>query len=70
VRGDGGSWTVRIGYPRELARYLVFKGSVSVEGISLTIAALQENLFELLYPEDLDGDQPVELRPNDPVNLE
>src|SRR5829696_7571366 len=28
----GGSWTVRIAYPQELARYLVFKGSVSVEG--------------------------------------
>ena len=36
----GGSWTVRIAYPQELARYLVFKGSVAVEGISLTVAAL------------------------------
>src|SRR5215212_7136399 len=31
----GGSWTVRIAYPKELARYFVFKGSVAVEGISL-----------------------------------
>src|ERR671916_1993166 len=38
----GGSWTVRIGYPPEIARYLVFKGSVAVEGISLTVAALSE----------------------------
>src|SRR5215212_11037833 len=29
----GGSWTVRIAYPPEIARYLVFKGSVTVEGI-------------------------------------
>src|SRR5215213_12030528 len=36
----GGSWTVRVGFPPGLARYLVFKGSVAVEGISLTIAAL------------------------------
>src|SRR5919107_915981 len=36
----GGSWTVRVGFPKDLARYLVFKGSVSVEGISLTVAAL------------------------------
>src|SRR5882762_8645749 len=32
------SWTVRIAYPNEIAQYLVFKGSVAVEGISLTIA--------------------------------
>src|SRR3954465_1057507 len=44
---NGGSWTVRIGYPRELARYLVFKGSVSVEGISLTVAALEDEYFEV-----------------------
>ena len=43
----GGSWTVRIAYPREMARYLVFKGSVSVEGISLTVAALTDDYFEI-----------------------
>jgi len=30
----GGSWTVRIAYPSEIARYLVFKGSVAVEGLA------------------------------------
>lgn len=43
----GGSWTVRIGYPREMARYLVFKGSVAVEGISLTVAGLKDDYFEI-----------------------
>lgn len=43
----GGSWTVRIAYPREMARYLVFKGSVAVEGISLTVAGLTEEYFEI-----------------------
>lgn len=43
----GGSWTVRIGYPREMARYLVFKGSVAVEGISLTVAGLTDEYFEI-----------------------
>ena len=38
VEDHGESWTVRFGYPPEIARYLVFKGSVAVEGISLTIA--------------------------------
>src|SRR6185503_12307016 len=40
VEDHGESWTLRIGYPREIGRYLVFKGSVAVEGISLTIAGL------------------------------
>jgi len=67
----GGSWTVRIGYPQDLARYLVFKGSVSVEGISLTIAALQENFFEIaVIPKTWTGTNLSQLRPNDPVNLE
>src|SRR6266853_535135 len=43
----GGSWIVRIAYPREMARYLVFKGSISVEGISLTIAGLADDYFEI-----------------------
>ncbi|MDQ6652073.1 MAG: riboflavin synthase, partial [Acidobacteriota bacterium] len=43
----GGSWTVRIAYPGEIARYLVIKGSVAVEGISLTIAALANDYFEV-----------------------
>ena len=42
----GGSWTVRISYPPEIARYLVFKGSITVEGISLTIAGLTDNYLK------------------------
>src|ERR1043165_6458657 len=38
VEDHGDSWTVRIGFPPEIANHLVFKGSVAVEGISLTIA--------------------------------
>jgi riboflavin synthase len=43
----GEGWTVRIGFPAELARYLVEKGSIAVDGISLTIAALGESWFEI-----------------------
>src|SRR4026209_2828789 len=42
-----GSWTVGIAFPREIAPYLVFKGSITVEGISLTIASLKEDHFEI-----------------------
>jgi riboflavin synthase len=67
----GGSWTVRIAYPRELARYLVFKGSVSVEGISLTVAALADEYFEIaVIPKTWTVTNLSHLRPNDEVNLE
>ena len=67
----GGSWTVRIGFPRELARYLVMKGSVSVEGISLTIAGLESDFFEIaVIPKTWTSTNFSHLRPNDPVNLE
>jgi riboflavin synthase len=67
----GGSWTVRVGFPSELARYLVFKGSVAVEGISLTVAALSEDHFEVaIIPKTWAATNLSQLRPGDPVNLE
>jgi riboflavin synthase len=67
----GGSWTVRIAYPPELARYLVFKGSVSVEGISLTVAALADEYFEIaVIPKTWTVTNLSRLRAGDAVNLE
>ena len=66
-----GSWTVRIGYPLEIARYLVFKGSVAVEGISLTVAALADDYFEIaVIPKTWAVTNLSHLRPGDEVNLE
>ncbi len=67
----GGSWTVRIGYPPEMARYLVFKGSVAVEGISLTVAALAADHFEIaVIPKTWQTTNFSQLRAGDAVNLE
>ena len=67
----GGSWTVRIRYPSEIARYLVFKGSVAVEGISLTIANLADDYFEIaIIPKTWEVTNFSQLRPGDAVNLE
>jgi riboflavin synthase len=67
----GGSWTIRIAYPRALARYLVFKGSVSVEGISLTVAALADDYFEIaIIPKTWAMTNLSHLHPQDEVNLE
>ena len=67
----GGSWTVSVAYPPELARYLVFKGSVAVEGISLTIAGLADEYFEIaVIPKTWQLTNLSHLRPGDAVNLE
>ncbi len=67
----GGSWTVRVGFPSEMARYLVFKGSVAVEGISLTVAALAADYFEIaVIPKTWAQTNLSHLRRGDAVNLE
>ena len=71
VADHEGSWTVRIGYPMEIAQYLVFKGSVAVEGISLTIAALTDDYFEVaIIPKTWEVTNFSQLKPGDEVNLE
>ena len=71
AEAHGGSWTVRIAYPPEIARYLVFKGSVAVEGISLTIAELADDHFEIaIIPKTWEVTNFSQLRPGDEVNLE
>lgn len=68
---NGGSWTIRIAYPPMLARYLVFKGSIAVEGISLTVASLADAYFEVaVIPKTWAMTNLSFLRPNDAVNLE
>jgi len=71
VEDHGESWTVRFGFPAEIARYLVFKGSVAVEGISLTIAALGDNYFEVaIIPKTWEVTNLATLKTGDGVNLE
>ena len=67
----GDFWTVRIGFPPELSRYLVHKGSVSVEGISLTIASLGEDHFDIaVIPKTWELTNLSTLKSGDHVNLE
>ena len=71
VEDHGESWTVRIGYPKEIGRYLVFKGSVAVEGISLTIAGLTDDYFEIaIIPKTWEVTNLSHLKPGDDVNIE
>jgi len=68
---NGEFYTVRIGFPAELARYFVFKGSVAVEGISLTISALADKHFDIaVIPKTWELTNFSTLSPGDAVNLE
>ena len=68
---DGDFWTVRIGFPPEFARYLVYKGSVAVEGISLTVASLDDKHFDIaVIPKTWELTNLSSLKPGDAVNLE
>jgi riboflavin synthase len=67
---DGGAWlTIRV--PDELRRYLVEKGSVTVDGISLTVAAIEDDAFSVaLIPHTLEVTTLGAAELAHPVNLE
>ena len=44
--GDG-NWELLVRVPKELDRFLVYKGSITIDGISLTIAALHDGLVKV-----------------------
>ena len=71
AKQDGDFWTVGIGFPKEIGQYLVYKGSISVEGISLTIANLADDYFEIaVIPKTWELTNLSSLKMGDAVNLE
>ena len=71
VREDGFSRVVTIAAPPELLRYVVEKGSIAVDGVSLTVSALTDESFSVsLIPETLERTNLGSARPGQPVNLE
>lgn len=71
-RTPGDSWeSVRFAVPVELARFLAEKGSVAVDGVSLTISGVGPDWFEVgLIPETLRATTLGGRQPGDAVNLE
>jgi riboflavin synthase len=65
-------WTVvRVSLPAELGRYVVEKGSITVDGVSLTVSAVDREWFEVsLIPTTLDLTTLGRKGVGDPVNLE
>lgn len=69
ARGD--DWRVRVGFVPAIRPYVAMKGSVAVQGVSLTVSALGRSGFEVaLIPETLRRTTLGALRAGDPVNVE
>jgi riboflavin synthase len=68
---DGFARSLRVQLPDDLRDYVVERGSIAIEGVSLTIAALGEDWIEVsLIPETLERTTLGDHRPGDRVNVE
>ncbi len=65
------NYWLRVRVPRELLRYLVFKGSISLDGISLTVAALEDDVVSAaIIPHTWQHTSLTTRRPGDRINIE
>jgi riboflavin synthase len=68
---DGDSWTLKVECSGAAAQYIVEKGSIAVDGISLTVAAVKGNVFDVaIIPHTFENTNLGKAHAGDPVNLE
>jgi riboflavin synthase len=68
---DGNDYLLQINVPSELNRYIVAKGSLAIEGISLTVAAIDGTKVRVaIIPHTAEVTNLRSLKAGDPVNLE
>jgi riboflavin synthase len=68
---EGESWWFGVQVPEEFARYVVPKGSITIDGISLTVARWQNNIAEVaVIPYTYEHTNIRDRKPGDAVNLE
>ena len=71
VTPEGGSHRIEIEAPEPLHRYIAPKGSITVDGVSLTVNAVQGRAFGLnIIPHTWEATTLGDLKPGDAVNLE
>jgi riboflavin synthase len=65
------NWWLHIAIPADIEKYTVYKGSISIEGISLTVARLENSRCSIaIIPHTVEMTNLGSLKPGDPVNLE
>lgn len=68
---DSENWWLHIEIPSEVEKYTVYKGSICIEGISLTVAKLEKKRCTIaIIPHTVELTNLGSLKPGDPVNLE
>jgi riboflavin synthase len=68
---DSDNWRLHIEMPSEMEKYTVFKGSICIEGISLTVAKLEGRVCTVaIIPHTVEQTNLSSLKPGDPLNLE
>lgn len=68
---DGFARRIRVELPPELLRYVIDKGSITLDGVSLTVANLGDSWAEVsLIPETLERTNLADLAPGDRLNVE
>jgi riboflavin synthase len=71
VEAEGDGWRVAVRAPDQVLRYCVEKGSITMDGVSLTVAALTDQAFAVvLVPHTLKATTLSDLVPGQAVNLE
>jgi riboflavin synthase len=71
TREDGFARVVRVAAAPDVLRYVVEKGSIAVDGVSLTVSAVDDHAFEVsLIPETLERTTLGSVSPGRVVNLE
>lgn len=65
------NWWMRVRIPEELDRYIVFKGSIAIDGISLTVAAIEDRIVSVtIIPHTYHNTSLRSYKPGDRVNIE
>lgn len=68
---SGGNWDLRVRVPAELERYMIYKGSIAIDGISLTVAALEERTVSVaVVPHTYENTAVRSYQPGALVNIE
>jgi riboflavin synthase len=68
---DSENWWLEIELPDEVEKYTVYKGSISIEGISVTVAKLEKNRCTIaIIPHTVEMTNLHSLKSGDPMNLE
>ncbi len=71
ITKKGGKVQLTIEFPQQISKYLAFKGSITINGVSLTISDLRKNTFSVdLIPHTIKKTNLGELKKGNNINLE